>query len=117
MDWCIMDYDKANHPPVVSLDHPSELVVSEDEHVVLSTTSSGDPDGDELRYLWMHYREPGSYSERLTIDDAGSSKAGFTAPAVSQPETLHIILTVTDKGTPSLSRYARIIVSVLPANN
>jgi len=29
-------------------------------------------------------------------------------------ETMHIILRVTDKGTPPLSRYKRIIVTITP---
>ena len=34
------------------------------------------------------------------------------APKVSKPETLHFILAVTDKGTPALTRYKRVIVTV-----
>jgi hypothetical protein len=37
-----------------------------------------------------------------------------TAPKVDKPETLHFILQVTDKGTPSLTRYKRVIVTVEP---
>jgi hypothetical protein len=36
------------------------------------------------------------------------------APQVAQPETLHFILAVTDKGTPPLTRYKRVIVTVEP---
>jgi uncharacterized protein involved in tolerance to divalent cations len=36
------------------------------------------------------------------------------APEVEKKETIHIILKVTDKGTPALSSYKRIIVTVLP---
>jgi len=38
----------------------------------------------------------------------------MTAPEVEKEETIHVILKVTDKGTPALSRYKRIIVTVLP---
>jgi hypothetical protein len=38
----------------------------------------------------------------------------MNAPEVEKEETIHIILKVTDKGTPALSRYKRIFVTVLP---
>ncbi|MGH9535750.1 MAG: hypothetical protein ACRD2E_12935 [Terriglobales bacterium] len=33
---------------------------------------------------------------------------------MQKPETVHFILRVTDKGTPPLSRYRRVIVTVTP---
>jgi hypothetical protein len=36
------------------------------------------------------------------------------APKVEKPETIHVIVKVTDKGTPPLSRYKRVIVTVTP---
>jgi hypothetical protein len=40
--------------------------------------------------------------------------AGATTPKVEQSETSHFILRVTDKGTPALTRYKRIVVTVVP---
>jgi hypothetical protein len=37
------------------------------------------------------------------------------APQASKPEALHFILRVTDKGSPPLSRYQRVVVTVVPA--
>jgi len=39
---------------------------------------------------------------------------GFKAPVVTKPETAHFIVAVTDKGTPPLTRYKRVIVTILP---
>jgi hypothetical protein len=36
---------------------------------------------------------------------------------VEKPEMLHFILKVTDKGTPALTRYRRVIVDILPSHN
>jgi hypothetical protein len=36
------------------------------------------------------------------------------APKVTKEETAHFILKVTDKGTPALSRYRRVVVRILP---
>ena len=38
----------------------------------------------------------------------------FKAPVVTKPETAHFILRVTDKGTPPLTRYKRVLVTILP---
>ena len=41
--------------------------------------------------------------------------ASFTVPArFGRAGTLHIILAVTDNGTPPLTRYQRVIVTVNP---
>jgi hypothetical protein len=37
-----------------------------------------------------------------------------TAPVVDSAVTIHFILKVTDKGTPPLTRYKRVVVTVLP---
>lgn len=37
-----------------------------------------------------------------------------SAPAVERPETLHFSLRVTDKGSPPLSRYRRVVATVTP---
>ena len=36
------------------------------------------------------------------------------APEVEKKETAHFILKVTDKGKPPLSRYKRVIVTIVP---
>jgi hypothetical protein len=36
-----------------------------------------------------------------------------TAPVVDSAQTVHFILKVTDKGTPALTRYKRVIVTVM----
>lgn len=40
-----------------------------------------------------------------------------TALTGANPEPLHLILKVTDKGTPRLTRYQRVIVAVLPGRS
>ena len=50
----------------------------------------------------------------LKIEDATSVNAWCTAPKVSKPETMHIILAVTDRGEPALTRYQRVVVTIQP---
>ena len=76
----------------------------------------GDPDGDELSYEWIYFREVGTFESgrQVKIQDKNRRQAHFIAPEVSQPETIHIILAVTDHGDPPLTRYQRVIITVIP---
>ncbi|GAB3272479.1 DUF1593 domain-containing protein [Larkinella harenae] len=116
IDWTTKPYKEANHPPVAKLAHARQLTAKSGEEVKLSAEGSSDPDGNELTYEWMYYREVGTY-EGSRVPELRSSRqknALFKAPKVEKPETLHFILAVTDTGTPSLTRYQRVVLTVLP---
>lgn len=123
MDWTVKPRAEANHPPVPALAHPSEISARRGQEIQLSAEGSTDPDGDALSYEWFYYPEAGSFvtssgktGQPLEIRDANRPKASFTVPAnrVMPPGTgtMHIILAVTDQGTPPLTRYRRVIVNV-----
>jgi hypothetical protein len=116
IDWTIKPYKEANHPPVVVLGHASELKVKGGEKVTLSAEGSSDSDGNSLAYEWIYYREPGTFESNrpLEIQDKQKKNAFIVAPKVTKPETIHIVLAVTDAGIPALTRYQRVIVTVLP---
>jgi hypothetical protein len=122
MDWTIKPYAEANHPPVPKLGHPAELTAKPGERVNLSAEGSFDPDGDTLSYHWFYYGEPGTFAttsartgEPFLIQDGDKQQAWFIVPTdnVLRNGTIHIILAVTDNGTPALTRYSRVIVNVL----
>ena len=112
MDWCVKPKDDANHPPVVVVDCANEIRVKSGEHFVIEAEKSYDPDGDSVSYLWFCYPEAGCGKMIEVEGSPNIHKAGFRAPKVCKAEDYHIILRVTDKGTPSLSRYQRIVVHV-----
>jgi len=116
IDWSITpDFKKANHPPFAALDHSNELTVKAGARVVLSGKGSSDPDNNNLTYNWIHYREVGSlHAYWLKMENANQQVANFIAPKVDKVKTMHFILEVTDDGLPSLTRYQRVIVNVLP---
>jgi len=115
MDWCTKSYQEANHPPVPVLRNPKQINVKSGEGFSLDASGSTDPDGDNLSFLWFNYPEAGSYKKMIKIDGAENAHGAYVvAPEVEKKETVHIILKVTDKGTPPLSRYKRVIVNVLP---
>lgn len=118
MDWCTKEYSGANHPPVAILNEPEEFEVHSGDVFKLDADGSYDPDGDALSYLWFQYPEAGTYKGTIQFGLAENLYNVHTirAPEVEKPETVHFILKVTDKGTPALSRYKRVIVTILPKN-
>lgn len=120
MDWTITESPGgANHNPIAAFEGKtgSEVLyrtVRSGTNVVLDADGSSDPDGDSLNYRWFHYPEPGSYGGTITIMKENDRKTGFTAPEVNEAKTIHVILEVSDTGTPPLFNYRRIVFTVNP---
>jgi hypothetical protein len=124
MDWSVKEYKDANHPPLARLNHPNTITVHSGEKVSLDASNSSDPDGNALSFHWYLYFEPGSYllftdyqknkNHTLDIENHNQPKAQFIAPDVDIPQDMHLILEVTDNGKPTLTRYQRVIVNILP---
>lgn len=115
MDWSVKPYAEANHPPIPVLAHAASITVRAGQGFGLSAKGTTDPDGDSLSYFWFPYREAGSYRGAVKIDGAENAVGAWVmAPKVEKPETVHFVLRVTDKGTPPLSRYKRVVVTIVP---
>lgn len=116
MDWNIKSFHEVNHPPIPALAHPEKFSVKSGEEFHLNADGTNDPDGDSMSYLWFQYREAGTYPGAVSFRPYSPNLYNLpvTAPKVMKPETIHFILKVTDKGTPALTRYKRVIVTVLP---
>lgn len=114
MNWCLADYKNANHPPVPKLKSNTEITVKSGQGFGLDASDSFDPDGDSFSFLWFNYPEAGTYKKEIKISPENYPAVWITAPDVEKKETAHFILKVTDKGTPQLSKYKRIIVTIMP---
>lgn len=116
MDWCTKPFKEANHPPVPRLAHPETFTVKSGGQFYLNADGTYDPDGDSMSFLWFQYKEAGSYSGTVSFKpySANLYRLPVTAPQVESPQTIHFILKVTDKGKPALTRYKRVIVTVVP---
>lgn len=117
MDWCIMSPEEANHPPVAKVNQPEQFTVKSGETFKLDADGSYDPDGDALSYWWFQYPEAGTYEGLVSFGSLSENLYNVhtvRAPEVKSPQTVHFILKVTDKGSPALSRYKRVIVTIEP---
>jgi hypothetical protein len=117
MDWCIKPYSEANHPPVVRVNHPEQFSVKSGQYFRLDADGTTDPDGDSLSYFWFQYPEVGTYKEIVSFGPFAPNLYNvhtIRAPDVTSPQAVHFILKVTDKGTPPLTRYRRVIVTFEP---
>ena len=118
LDWCVNDFGNANHPPVPRINGDSRRIVRAGDKVVLDAGQSTDPDKHGLKFEWVYYPEPGSYrGSAPALEGTASPQASLFAPKVDSPQTIHIILTVTDDGSPPLARYQRVIVTMQPTVN
>jgi hypothetical protein len=119
MQWCVAErFEDANHHPVVEIAGGLDRTVKSGEEVVLEAKVS-DPDDDrefdQLRgLLWWHYQEAGTFKEMVETSNPRSTKISFIAPKVNQPETIHMIFQATDRGTPPLTTFQRVIITVVP---
>lgn len=116
MCWATKSYKECNHPPIPSLAILNEFTVKSGEQFYLDATGSHDPDGDSLSYYWFEYAEASHSSLTINFQPFAQNlmRLPVVAPTVSSPATVHFILQLRDKGTPPLTRYARVIVHVVP---
>lgn len=115
MDWSVADeFGKANHAPIVKVDGAIDRVVKAGEAVTLSGKATTDPDGNMLTFKWWQYVDAGTHKGTVALQGPNTADLTFMAPTVTKPETIHLILQVTDNGSPVLDGYQRVIVTVQP---
>jgi len=117
MEWCVKSPKEANHPPVAGFrkdvtGKPVEFDAKPGERVTLSAAGSSDPDGNALTYRWFVYREAGTYDGEVKIEKPDANEASLTIPANASGKAIHVILEVTDDGSPPMTRYRRVILNV-----
>ncbi len=102
----------ANHEPRVTIRGNSRISARPGETIRLQGVAS-DPDGNTVVVKWWQWKDVGTYPGQVMLSDPTSLGASMQAPADAMAgQTIHLILEATDNGTPPLTRYQRIVVSV-----
>ena len=127
MYWSVEPkFSGANHPPHVQLNGSAEQVSIEitacaGEPVQLSARGTTDPDGQSLTYRWWQYREASAKQLSAQLATTEGPETMIVVQRWSQRSNVpllpsypvHVILEVSDTGTPVLTRYRRAVIHVL----
>jgi hypothetical protein len=112
LKWSVTPgYKDANHEPIVKIEGPLSVMASAGEKIRL-TGAVSDPDGNAVSVKWWQM-QVGSYLKDVGISTPTSMQTEVEIPkdAVSG-QTIHIVLEATDNGSPALTRYQRVIITV-----
>jgi len=112
-DWCVKSFEETNHPPIVKLENALDIPAKLGAEIKLSAKGTHDPDGDALLFNWWQYGDADTYNGSVQIANADNENASITIPEdVKKGETIHVICEVTDYGSPQITRYQRVIITV-----
>jgi hypothetical protein len=113
MKWSVTPtFADANHEPTVAIKGSPTVTARAGKKLKLSGDVS-DPDGNDIAVTWWHFTGAGTYARDVTINSPKTRSTEVVIPADAKPgETIHLILEATDNGTPSLTRYGRVVVTV-----
>ena len=109
--WSVTpNYADANHYPVINA--PLTLNAKAGKTISVKATAT-DPDGDKLSLKWIQFKV-GTYSGDVTISNDSKATAKVYIPSDAQPgQTIHLILTATDDSELPLTRYHRVVITVI----
>lgn len=112
LKWTVTSkYSNANHEPIVIIEGPLDIVASPGATIRLNGNIS-DPDGDKVSIRWWQFHV-GTYPNAVTISNGNTTQAKVLIPKDALPgQTIHVILEATDNGSPPLTRYQRIIITI-----
>ena len=80
--------------------------------VTLDAGGTTDPDGDGLDFAWSVYPATPEVSRKVVIEGRDTRNPRVVIAPELAGQTIPILLTVTDRGEPRLTRYGRILIKV-----
>ena len=105
-------YADANHDPTVAIRGSARVSARPGETVRLEGTAS-DPDGNAVDVRWWRWKEVDTYPGDVSLSAPTALVTHLQIPNDALPgQTIQLVLEATDNGTPRLTRYQRVIVSV-----
>jgi hypothetical protein len=104
-------YAGANHQPVVDV-KKADLTGKAGKTVEFSAKVS-DPDGNKVKLSWAVYTDASTVTSPVAVQNPTSKTAYVTIPAdATSGQRIVVVLTATDTGTPALSKYGEVVITV-----
>jgi hypothetical protein len=108
-DWCVKPYKEANHAPQITVKEGMYVLAKAGEKLTLNVTSR-DPDGNEVKLKVWPYSEVGSGKADATLVEG---RLQVTLPSgAKKGDTYHVVVEGTDTGSPALTRYRRVVITI-----
>jgi Protein of unknown function (DUF1593) len=102
----------ANHEPIVTIRGSARISARPGETVRLEGAAS-DPDGNAVAARWWRWKDVDTYPGEVPLTNPTSLATRITVPTdAAAGQTIQLVLEATDAGTPALTRYQRVIVTV-----
>jgi hypothetical protein len=113
MKWSVTPtYAGANHEPRVAIRGSARISARPGETVRLEGSAS-DPDGNAVKARWWRWKDVDTYPGEVTLANATSLATSVQVPAdAAAGQTIQLVLEATDDGSPALTRYQRVVISV-----
>jgi hypothetical protein len=113
LKWTVTPtFAAANHEPRVLVTSGLNVAAAPGSTVRLTATAS-DPDKNALTTRWWQYADADTYPGTIAFSSAGSLTTTFQVPAdATTGHTIHALVQVTDNGTPPLTSFQRVVVTV-----
>lgn len=112
LKWSVTPkFTDANHEPIVKVEGPLNIMASAGDKIRLNG-SVLDVDGNKISIKWWQL-EVGSYPNKVTITKPDALQTEIQIPKDAEVgQTIHLILEATDNGSPALTRYQRVILTI-----
>jgi hypothetical protein len=108
----VKPYEAANHPPVIRIGGESIRQAKPGASITLDGSGTSDPDGDDLRFEWSIYPHDSEVAKGVVMRGGDTSTPRIEISPTLTGTTVPVLLTVRDSGTPSLTRYGRVLLQV-----
>jgi hypothetical protein len=111
MRWSVThNFKEANHAPVVNV--KSQSISAHPGENVLVQAMVKDPDGNSVSVKWWQFMT-GTYPKEVLIEKQGKNSASVVIPSDAKSgQTIHLIIEAKDNGSPVLTSYQRVIITV-----
>ncbi|KAL7916803.1 Alpha/Beta hydrolase protein [Trichoderma velutinum] len=115
MQWRLTPNNSAgNHAPLVPIVNGSTVKARPGSSIELVGAVSDPPVGNMVTTSWWQYFEESTYPAAVAVTERGKNRATVAVPVDAKPgHTISIILQGTDDGHIPLSRYSRVLISVV----